>query len=389
MDDTTLSYVLSSLPDKSVNTYGRGIYSSAMANYARATEQLGFGFLDQRDEKNRRHLILTREDGSELGRIEPSKLPTCEKPTKAICNSKIRSAEIWDKVGVPTPATRVYAPDEMELATRRSFQEAREVVVKAHSLTLGAGVFLNVSRDEFGNAFEECVELQREAGRKPLVLVQEMVYGFEMRATVVEGVVDNFLLKIPAYVTGDGVSTLDQLIESKNERRSHNSFFRNKPIRRDQHMEAHFRAKGKSLGMIPAIGDNVALSSISAIAYGGESAVVSELISDKVKEYTLRSVAAIPGATTAGVDLMLESFSADTPKIVEINAFPHMNCIHPYYGAGSDTAVRYIEAVYAIDSCRRSGVTALRPREATLVADYLKFLELKDSMSVAAVGNRS
>ena len=47
------------------------------------------------------------------------------------------------------------------------------------------------------------------------MIVQEMVRGFEMRATVVEGRLDNVLVRIPAYVTGDGTSTIDELIRTK------------------------------------------------------------------------------------------------------------------------------------------------------------------------------
>lgn len=377
-----LDYVLGAVSDKHVNVYGRGAAASAMANYARALSELNKPFIERRDSRGKRFLSLLREDGSTIGDVEPSRLPTCDRRTKAICNSKIKSAAIWDELEVPTPHTRIYPESEKDVAFSQAFRGRREVVVKAHSLTLGAGVFLNVRKDGFHEAFDECIKMQRDAGRNPLVLVQEMVKGFEMRATVVEGVVDNFLLKIPAYVTGDGVSTLDQLIDQKNEFRSANAFFRNKPIRRDHHMDAHFKFYGKRLGSIPENGKNVTLSSISAIAYGGESAIVNDLISPSVFEHTLRSVAAIPGASTAGVDLMLESFDSDTPKIIEINSFPHMNCMHPYYGESSDTARKYMKAVYAQDSFSRTGLAALDSEELDLLSGYWRFLELKDVASV-------
>lgn len=382
MDNNMLSYILDAVEGKPANVYGRGAFSSAMANYARVLSELERPFIDRRDKRGKRFLTLLREDGGTIGDIEPSRLPTCERRTKAICNSKIKSASIWEDLKIPTPHTRVYREDEKGLAYAQAFKGRHEVVVKAHSLTLGAGVFLNVREGDFDESFDECVQMQRDAGRVPLVLVQEMVKGFEMRATVVEGVVDNFLLKIPAYVTGDGISTVDQLIDKKNEYRSANTFFRNKPIRRDHHMDAHFKFYDKSLSAIPADGENVTLSSISAIAYGGESAIVNDMVKPSVFEHTLNSVAAIPGASTAGVDLMLESFDSETPKIIEINSFPHMNCMHPYYGDGSDTARRYVKSVYAQDSFRRGGMAEVDEEDAGLLRDYWAFLEMKDRFSL-------
>src|SRR5699024_959984 len=220
-------------------------------------------------------------------------------------------------------------------------------------LTLGRGVFVGVRKEDFSLIFRECVRLQKEAGRDPRVLVQEVLRGYEMRATVVEGVLDNLMVKIPAYVTGDGASTVDELIDLKNRRRSECGFFRNKLLRRDHHTTEHLSSQGLTLSSIPSEGDTVPLTAMATVAFGGETAIVTNLVTERVREQALRAVAAVPGLVTAGVDILVEDFTSESPKVLEVNAFPHMNCISPSYGAGSDTAHRYIRALVARDRAAR------------------------------------
>ena len=81
-------------------------------------------------------------------------------------------------------------------------------MVKAPSFSQGLGVFLNVTEQDFKERFHECVEMQKERKREPSVIVQEMVDGFELRVTVVEGEFFGSIIRIPAYVTGDGTHNL-------------------------------------------------------------------------------------------------------------------------------------------------------------------------------------
>ena len=118
----------------------------------------------------------------------------------------------------------------------------------------------------FEKTFEECVSIQENRKRNPRVIVQELMHGFELRCTVIEGELVNVLARIPAYVIGDGSSTILQLIEEKNERRESDRFLRKRRIKPEEmNLQAKLKADGRSLDMVPDVGQSILLSSISNV----------------------------------------------------------------------------------------------------------------------------
>lgn len=386
MELAHLNYILGNLPSRSVNRYPKNTERSIMGNYELAAKRLALPYNRLKDKRGNPYMELLREDGSRLGDLEPVLLPSCPVQTRAICNSKIQSSELLERSGVRVPRSRTYGPDDVDKAFAEAFVDADQVVVKAHSLTLGRGVFLQVDSSTFRDRFAECVEIQRQRGHQPLVLVQEMVTGFEMRATVIEGRLHNVLVRIPAYVTGDGKATVDELIDRKNDERLQCGFFRNKLIRRDANLEAHIAAQGTQLTSTPAEGERVLLSSISNSAYGGETAVVTELVSDAVVETALDATAAIPGLTTAGIDIMVDRFDSDRPVVIEVNSFPHAQLsAYPYYGKSANPLPSYLEAVYAQDKIQHDPGAPLTRSEAEHVASSLAFARRKSELALKSL----
>lgn len=223
---------------------------------------------------------------------------------------------------------------------------------------------------------------------RPDALVQEMVPGFEMRVTVIEGEVDNVLVRIPAYVVGDGRSTIDALIDAKNLRRAQCTYFGNKLIKRDHNLRSYMSAYGLEGTQIPNDGERVLLSSISNASYGGETAIVTDIASDRIKDTALRAVAAIPGLRTAGVDVMAESFDSTSPVVIELNSFPHAHLsIYPYFGTGTNPLSRFLRAIYAEDAMLRGALGEVTDENQHFLSSYLRFYDLKDQLELEAVSN--
>ncbi|APX33085.1 hypothetical protein BH708_10585 [Brachybacterium sp. P6-10-X1] len=385
MDASHLDHILDRLPDTSVNVYGKGTQRTVMGSYIQAARELGRPYRVAEDDRGRRYLQLLRHDGSHLGDIEPVLLPGCSTATRAICNNKITTASVLSGRGVRTPFTAIHGPDDVDRAYEDAFRTATQVVIKARSLTLGRGVFLNVTKENFREHFWACVEKQK-GSRRPDLLVQEMVPGFEMRATVVEGELDNVLVRIPAYVVGDGRSTIDRLIDAKNERRSRCAYFGTKLIARDHNLRSYMQAYGLDGSQIPKDGERVLLSSISNASYGGETAIVTDLVSDQIKDTAVRAVAAVPGLRTAGVDIMAESFDSASPVVLELNSFPHAHLsIYPYFGAGTNPLTRFLRAFYAEDAKLRGAIDEIPSEDQHFLAAYQRFYDLKHALEAAAV----
>ena len=385
MDVSHLDHILDRLPDTSENVYGKGALTSVMSGYIAAADEVGVPYHVAKDSRDRRYVQLLRRDGSHLADIEPVLLPGCSVATRAICNNKISTATILHQKGVRTPFTSVYTAEDIDRAFEEAFRHAPQVVIKARALTLGRGVFLNVTQDNFRDHFTACLNAQKKT-RRPDVLVQEMLPGFEMRVTVVEGAVDNVLVRIPAYVVGNGRSTINALIDAKNLKRSRCAFFGKKLIARDHNLRSYMQAYGLDGSQVPEQGERVLLSSISNVSYGGETAIVTDLVSDEIKDIALRAVAAVPGLRTAGVDVMAESFDSYSPVVIELNSFPHANLsIYPYFGAGTNPFTRFLRAVYAEDALLRGVIDEIAPGDQHFLTKYQRFYALKDRLELETI----
>ena len=384
MDVTHLEYILDQLSERRRNVYGQDSSTTIMGNWIRAVEEVGIPHTIRHNKKGHPFVEMHRADGTRLAYIHTRLLPSCPKASSAICNDKIATNEILEAKAVRIPWSRTYTEDEAARARKEAFAAHPEVVVKAHSLTLGVGVYLNVREANFEETFRECIALQKRRGHEAKVIVQEMVRGFEMRATVVEGRLDNVLVRIPAYVTGDGTSTIDELIDAKNEVRSHCGFFYDKPIKRNRNMQSFLSTQGITMDSIPAAGELVLLTNISNSTYGGETAVVTDLVSEEFKETALRAAAAIPGLMTAGLDIMVDRFDSTDPVVIEANAYPfaHLS-IYPSFGEGTNPLVRYLEAFLARDTFQRSPSAERSDVEAQHLSTYLSYYALKDQLSTA------
>lgn len=385
MDVSHLDHILDRLPDTSENVYGKGTQRTVMGSYIAAADELGLPYSVAKDNKGRRYIQLRRSDDSHMADIEPVLLPGCSEATRAICNNKISTATVLTRKGVRTPFTSIYSVDDIDRAYEEAFRDTSQVVIKARALTLGRGVYLNVTKENFREHFAACLAMQKQS-RWPDVLVQEMVPGFEMRATVVEGELDNVLVRIPAYVVGDGRSTIDRLINAKNKRRSRCAYFGTKLIARDHNLRSYMQAYGLDGSQIPQDGERVLLSSISNASYGGETAIVTDLVSDQIKDTAVRAVAAIPGLRTAGVDIMAESFDSRSPVVLELNSFPHAHLsIYPYFGAGTNPLTRFLRAFYAEDAMLRGASDEVPLEDQRFLAGYRRFYDLKDELALDAV----
>lgn len=384
MDVTHLDYILDQLSDRTRNVYGTDASTTIMGNWIRAVEEVGIPHTIRYNKKGHPFVEMHRPDGTRLAYIHTRLLPSCPKPSSAICNDKIATNEILEAKGVRIPWSRTYGEDQVEDALREAFAAHPEVVVKAHSLTLGVGVYLNVRESNFEETFQECIDLQKRRGHEAKVIVQEMVQGFEMRATVTEGRLDNVLVRIPAYVTGDGRSTIDELIDAKNEVRTHCGFFHDKPIKRNRNMRSFLSTQGITMDSVPAEGAHVLLTNISNSTYGGETAVVTELVSEEFKKTAVRAAAAIPGLMTAGLDIMVDRFDSTDPVVIEANSYPfaHLS-IYPSFGEGTNPLVRYLEAFLARDAFQRDPLSERSEADQEYLSNYLSYYALKDQLSTA------
>ena len=137
-----------------------------MGNWIRAVEEVGIPHTIRHNKKGHPFVEMHRADGTRLAYIHTRLLPSCPKASSAICNDKIATNEILEAKGVRIPWSRTYTEDEAARARKEAFAAHPEVVVKAHSLTLGARCLSQrvlLAEVNFEETFREWIALQ-EAG---------------------------------------------------------------------------------------------------------------------------------------------------------------------------------------------------------------------------------
>src|SRR5690625_3296600 len=94
------------------------------------------------------------------------------------------------------------------------------IVFKPTDASLGMGVVTNIKSDE---EFVQALKYVRHELGYGEVIVEQHVEGKEFRVYVVEDKVIAAYNRIPANITGDGIHTIEELIELKNYERRQNA----------------------------------------------------------------------------------------------------------------------------------------------------------------------
>lgn len=228
--------------------------------------------------------------------------------------------EVLAKANVPVPQGKGFSED----ATDEELIEYSKtldypLVFKPTDASLGDGVVTNIkNHEEFLDALHY---VRHELGYKEVVIEQH-VKGPEYRLYVIDDQVIGAYNRIPANITGDGIHTIEELIELKNYERRRNARLNSCLINIDVEIEEYIAKKGYTLSSVPKRGEYILLRGKTNISSGGDPIDVTDKISDEIKEIAVKAVKAIPGLHHAGVDIIVnESENIKHPAVVlEINA---------------------------------------------------------------------
>jgi cyanophycin synthetase len=235
------------------------------------------------------------------------------------CDKNI-TKELLTQAGIPVPEGAVCRTVE------EAFEAAEEigypVVIKPVNGNQGKGVSLNIqSPEEIPNAFRIA------AGYSENILVEEYIKGNDYRILVVGDQVTAVSLRIPANVTGDGIHTISQLVEFKNQdqRRGEGHERPLTKIKIDEISLTILRKQGYTPSSIPEKGIRVYLKENGNLSTGGEAIDCTDRIHPDNQEIAIRA-ARIIGLDIAGIDVKCKSISKPLDlkngAVIEVNASP-------------------------------------------------------------------
>ena len=212
------------------------------------------------------------------------------------------------------------------------------VIVKPNSRTQGIGVTKVYTKQEFYKAAKFIFTKDKVA------LVQPALSGKDYRVVVLDKKVISAYQRVPLSITGNGKSTIRQLLTSKQLRfikegrdtKIKMDDFRILQNIRRQHLKlASKLKKGQHIFLL----DNANLSS------GGDATDVTEQIHPGFKKLTTQLTKDM-GLRLCGVDLLIDGDISNPPKkywILETNAAPGLD----HYANSGKKQAQIVEAMYA------------------------------------------
>lgn len=262
-----------------------------------------------------------------------------------VTKNKVRTKKFLSTAGLPTPMGGVYTNLDEALNYFSSCSQPQ--VIKPLNGGGGKGVTSNVDNAEnFKYAWLHATQYSNQ------VLVEDYIQGDELRLIVLNGKTLAAVCRIPAYVVGNGIDTIRQLIEHKNKARKKNPLLKIYPLLAFDHLT---KIQNRSLDEIPASKEYVRLATASNIGLGGEAVSLMEVLHPSFFKLAQKAFDSIPGATQLGLDIIAKDFTADAWKqgatIIEVNSDPAIGtpCFASFGPPAEDIAnqvISYIHKTY-------------------------------------------
>jgi cyanophycin synthetase len=282
---------------------------------------------------------------------------------------------------------RLPVPKQLKVGSIDSALKAADkigfpIVIKPLKGQKGVGVTAGItSVDQVEGAFNRAHKEGND------VVVESFITGSDYRLLVINGKFVAALTRKPPVITGDGKSTVEQLIAELNAHPLRDGF-RLFKVEHDLELQRILKLERLSLKDVPAAGRIIALRSAANVSTGGIPIDVTDQVHPDNKNMAVRAANGV-GLNIAGIDFLTQDISRsykDTGgAIIEMNARPGL-CMHtwPLYGQSRNVAGEVIKLAFPANNDGRIPIAAITGDRGTgTVARYLDMLLRGHGMSVA------
>ncbi|MCF6252725.1 MAG: hypothetical protein L3J75_15880 [Methylococcaceae bacterium] len=245
---------------------------------------------------------------------------------KQISGDKDRSAYFFTMQGLPCPQQKVATSSQQAVIAANKI--GYPVVVKPRSGNKGRAVSVNLLTDQ---AVIKAYELSKEEMGSRTVVVETFIAGDDHRLLVIDYQLVGAVKRIPAYIIGDGVRTIEGLINYTNssQRRDGLKLF---AIKVDAEIKRFLQDQNLTLDSIPQKYHYIQLRGAANQSLGGTTVDVTDVIHPDNIAMAIEA-AQVSMLNIAGVDFVTTDISKSWKQgyggIVEINAGPGVD-LHMY-----------------------------------------------------------
>ncbi|UPL48055.1 cyanophycin synthetase [Hymenobacter sublimis] len=275
-----------------------------------------------------------------------------------VAGNKNRTKAMLKDAGVPVPyGTTVYS----EAGLRDAVEDLGfPIVTKPLDGNHGKGATIRIMN------WEDAVEgLQAAQKYSRAVIVEQFIEGHDYRLLVVNGKLIAAAKRTPAAVTGDGVSTIQQLIDKINEdpRRGVGHEKELTSIKADQHTLDILRVQDLTIDSVLPAGKELYLKSTANISTGGTATDVTDLV-HPYNVLLAERVAGIIGLDICGIDLLTSDIAIPLNEtrgaVIEVNAAPGFRMhIAPTEGLPRNVAAPVVDMLFPTGSTARIPIFAV------------------------------
>jgi cyanophycin synthetase len=255
---------------------------------------------------------------------------------KAIADSKVKTMRIAEYLNISRPASIACR----DIREARKFLAEYDVIVTKPTLGSGGrGVTTNIRTDE---------ELTRAyayaKNHSRLVVVQQHITGDDLRVLIVGGVFCSAVIRRPAHVVGDGISSIEELIDKANEAPSRNDESRSSLMHISPMAVGRFL--GEAIHSIPPRAKMVRVVGPANVSLGGSVHEATHLITPAIIA-DAETITKKLGLGICGVDIMWNR-KTDKHYLIEVNATPGLDLHNDQFsGTVSDAAQKYVQWLIA------------------------------------------
>ena len=247
------------------------------------------------------------------------------------CQDKVLTLRRLASVGLRVPRQRTAGNMEADLAFLR---EQGSIVVKPALGEQGRGISVGVgTEDEFRLALERA---QKEGGH---VVLEELCAGQDLRIVVIGYKVVAAAIRRPAEVTGDGQSTLAQLIERQSARRAAATGGESR-IPTDAETVRCLAGQGLDMASVPQDGQQVQVRKTANLHTGGTIHDVTAQLHPALRA-AAESAARALRIPVVGLDFLVPAPDRRDYVIIEANERPGLANHEP-----QPTAQRFIDLLF-------------------------------------------
>lgn len=250
----------------------------------------------------------------------------------SICDDKAATRRIVQSAGISVPDQMIVGQEDLGSFLDRH----RSVVVKPARGEQGRGIAIGLTAP---GEVEAAIETARTFSNE--VLVEECVEGEDLRLVVIDYRVVAAAIRRPAEITGDGKSTVGDLIAAQSRRRAAATGGESRIIV-DEEAHRCLASAGMTLADVPPEGHRLAVRRTANLHTGGTIHDVTGETHHSLIEAAVRAARAIQIPVT-GIDFLVKNPREPHYNFIEANERPGLANHEP-----QPTAERFIDFLFPL-----------------------------------------